>query len=106
MAKATESALSELHGAVARTLTAVVSKQEEVIEYDAEGEEVHTGAMEYTVSPAMMAASIKFLKDNSITCDIEQSNNMGQLREALARKQKHSRLADPKEAATKLQAVS
>lgn len=105
MSKATESALGDLHQSVARVLNDVVTNESEIIEYDAEGNEIQTGKMEYTCTPAMMAAAIKFLKDNSITCDIEQSDNMGSLRESLAKRQKHSRLNDPKGAAGQLQAV-
>jgi hypothetical protein len=99
MSRASEDALGNLHSSVARVLDSVVTKQEEVVEYDEEGNATPTGEMEYTCTPAMMAAAIKFLKDNSITCDIEQSENMGNLREALGKKQKRSRMSDPKVAA-------
>ena len=105
MGKSSEEALGQLHGAIARVLTNVVEQQEEEVSYDAEGEAVPTGNMMYTVSPAMMATAVKFLKDNSITCDIEQDNNMGNLKEALAKKQKHSRLNDPKGASGQLKVV-
>jgi len=105
MSKANESALGQLHGAIARVLTEVVQHEEEIVTYDEEGNAIGTGKMQYTVTPAMMAAGIKFLKDNQITCDIEQDENMGNLKEALAKKQKHSRLSDPKKAAGELQLV-
>ena len=52
-----------------------------------------------TATPALLATAARFLKDNDITCDVEQDDNMGSLREALGRKQKKSRLTDASEAA-------
>jgi hypothetical protein len=106
MAKATEDKLGALHGAIATALTEIVETQEEVMAFDQEGGEVGTGVMAYSASPAMFATAVKFLKDNSITCDIRQEENMNNLKEALARKQKHSRLNNPREAATELHAVN
>ncbi len=106
MSKANEAALSDLHGSIAIVLTAKVLEQEEEVNYDADGEAVGTGKMVYNVSPAMMSAATKFLKDNSITCDIEVNKNMTGLKDALANKQKHSRLKKPSDAAGQLHAVS
>jgi hypothetical protein len=92
MSKASEDKLGELHGAVAQVLKEVVTHQEAAVEYDAEGNAECTGEMQYTASPAMMATAVKFLKDNSITCDVSQDENMNTLRDALAKKQKRSRL--------------
>lgn len=91
MSKAPQDKLNELHGAVATVLTAQVRHQEEEMVYDAEGNMTGTGCMQYTASPATIAAAIKFLKDNHTTADIEQDDNMNGLREALEKKQKHSR---------------
>jgi hypothetical protein len=91
--KATEARLNALHGAVAEVLTAQVLHQEAETTFDAEGNMVETGDMVYVASPATIAAAIKFLKDNSITCDIEVDKGMNSLKDALAAKQKHSRLA-------------
>ena len=99
MAKANEERLSDLHGMVALVLTAQVGHQREETTFDADGLEIGTGEMIYDASPATIAAAIKFLKDNQITCDIEVDENMNNLREALAKKQKHSRLTDAKSAA-------
>tara|TARA_R110002020_G_scaffold375177_1_gene586394 strand:- start:82 stop:396 length:315 start_codon:yes stop_codon:yes gene_type:complete len=99
MSKASEKLLGELHGAVAKVLTDQVLVQEEVQELDLEGVPVGTGEMEFTASPATLATAIKFLKDNSITCDIKVDKNMGNLAEALGKKQRHSRLNDGKAAA-------
>lgn len=104
MSKANESKLSDLHGAVAQVLTAQISHTEEEMILNMDGEEESTGKAIYTAAPATIAAAIKFLKDNQITCDIEVDENMNNLRESLAKKQRHSRLKDAGEAA--LQAVS
>ncbi len=99
MSKANESKLSDLHGAVAQVLTAQITHTEEETVFNAEGEEEATGEHIYTAPPATIAAAIKFLKDNQITCDIEQDENMGNLRDVLSKKQKKSRLSDAKSAA-------
>lgn len=103
MSKANENKLGDLHGAVAQVLTAQVSHQREDMDFDEDGNEVSTGNMVYTAQPATIAAAIKFLKDNQITCDVEVDENMNNLRESLAKKQRHSRLQDAGQAA--LQAV-
>lgn len=102
MSKASETNLGALHSAVAQVLTAQVSHQVEETIFDEEGNEVSTGEQLYTAAPATLAAAIKFLKDNQITCDIEVDENMSNLREALAKKQRHSRLEGAKEAALKV----
>ena len=100
MSKATEHKLGALHGAVATVLTEQVLMKEEETEINIDGEVEGTGEMCYNASPALLAAAMKFLKDNSITCDITVDDNMGKLADALAKKQKHSRLKDASAAAT------
>ena len=102
MSKATEGKLSVLHGTVADVLTAQISHKEAETTFDANGECVETGGEVYTAPPATIAAAIKFLKDNQITCDVETNENMNNLRETLANKQRHSRLMDGKQAALKV----
>lgn len=99
MSKATEEKLSALHAAVADVLTAQVTHQQEDVSFDAEGNEVGSGEMIYTASPATIAVAVKFLKDNSITADINTNENLNSLRDQLANKQKRSRLEDPTVAA-------
>lgn len=104
MSKASESKLAILHGMVAEVLTAQVTHKEELTTFDEDGNEVSTGVEQYVATPATMAAAIKFLKDNSITCDIETNKNMNNLKEALEKKQKHSqRLQSATSAAQELQ---
>ena len=97
--KASEKLLSKLHGDVAEVLSESILYQEDETEIDSDGEIVLTGQKRYTVSPAMMGQAVKFLKDNSITSDIKVDKNMSKLEEALAKKQKHSRLTNPVDAA-------
>ena len=92
MSKATESRLAELHGAVATVLLKQVEHTSLETTINELGEFVETGEVVHDASPATIAAAIKFLKDNSITCDMEKNENMNQLAETLAKKQKHSRL--------------
>jgi len=99
MSKATETKLATLHGIVAEVLSAQLNYTEEEMNFDLEGNEVATGKQIHTASPATVAAAIKFLKDNQITCDIEVDANMNNLRESLANKQRHSRLGSASEAA-------
>lgn len=100
--KASEKHLEALHNVVAQVLTAQIKHQRAETEFNAEGEEVETGEMVYTASPATIASAIKFLKDNDITCDIENNENMDNLREVLAKKQKRSRMEDPNQAALRV----
>lgn len=102
MSKASEKALGKLHEAIVIALTDIVSEQAEDTVFDADGNEVGTGKMRYVASPAYIAAAVKLLKDNQITCDIEVDTNMNNLRESLANKQRHSRLKDAGEAALEL----
>ena len=99
MSKATEEKLSELHGAVSEVLTAQLTHKEAETAFNEDGECIETGREVYTATPATIAAAIKFLKDNQITCDIKTDENMNNLRETLANKQRHSRLRDAKKAA-------
>jgi|TARA_B110000908_G_C10025796_1_gene345013 hypothetical protein len=99
MAKATESKLAALHQAVAQVLTEQVLHEEEETTFDGEGETVGTGMMIKTATPALLATAARFLKDNDITCDVEQDENMSGLKDILSNKQRHSRLKDATEEA-------
>lgn len=98
MSKASEKKLAALHGAVADVLAAQITHQEEEIAFDGE-QEIKTGKSIFTASPATIAVAVKFLKDNDITADKELDENMNSLRDALAKKQKRSRLEDATTAA-------
>ena len=94
MSKATEDQLGVLHGAIAQVLTEQVQMKEEQTILNLDGEVEGTGEMLYCVSPATLAVAAKFLKDNAITSDVTLDKNMSALTEALAKKQKHSRLSN------------
>jgi len=96
MTKASESKLAALHNAVATVLTEQVLHEEEETEFDGEGESIGTGVMVKTATPALLATAARFLKDNDITCDVEQDENLSGLKDVLANKQRHSRLTDAK----------
>lgn len=99
MSKASESKLALLHSAVAQVLTEQVLHEEEETTFDGEGETVGTGMMIKTATPALLATAARFLKDNDITCDVEQDENMSGLKDLLSNKQRHSRLKDASEEA-------
>jgi hypothetical protein len=99
MSKASERLLGELHGAIAKVLTEQVLMTEEETIINLDGEVEGTGEQLFSCAPATIATAIKFLKDNAITCDVTVDENMGNLAEALAKKQKHSRLKDAAKAA-------
>ena len=96
--KATEAQLAALHGAVAKVLTDQVTHQEDEVMFDGEEEKL-TGQKVYTASPATLSVAIKFLKDNEVTADKELDENMNGLKDALAKKQKRSRLGSAVDAA-------
>lgn len=66
MAKATQEALSELHGAIAKELTRRITENE--------------------ASAADIGAAIKFLKDNHITAAIEDNSTLSDLKKKLDEK--------------------
>lgn len=102
MARATEDKLAGLHDTVATVLTEQVAHRSDETMLGENGEIIPTGEQYYDASPATIAAAVKFLKDNSITCDIKANRNMTNLKDALDKKQKHSRLGSAKQAALKV----
>jgi len=97
--KASESRLAALHNHVTEVLIEQVLHTEEETTFDGEGETVMTGVMVRTATPALLATAARFLKDNDITCDVEQDENLSGLKDALSRKQRHSRLKEAKDEA-------
>jgi hypothetical protein len=91
---------------VSDVLCSQLAAEEEVMAYNEDGELVGTGTNVRTASPATLAAAIKFLKDNSITSEIDKDENLSNLAAKLAKKQKQSRLdTDDAGKAAKLYAV-
>lgn len=80
-----ETDLNALHQLVAQTLAEELERKPTPIEID--------GTMitpEQSISPALLAQAIKFLKDNSITSTPEEDENLESLRDTLKNKSKHS----------------
>lgn len=82
MDKATEQAMDELHGAVAAVLKTQLQATATIIGEDGKPVEMSM------VTPAVINAAIKFLKDNDITTTIEVGDDMDDLQEIL-KKKKH-----------------
>ena len=91
--------LAALHEAVATVLVEQVLHEEEETIFDGEGEAVATGLMVKTATPALLATAARFLKDNDITCDVDNDENLTGLKDLLSNKQRHSRLKDAKDEA-------
>ena len=77
MSKASEEALSELHGEVARALTKIVQASDE--------------AGNPLVSAAHLAAAIGFLKNNNVTADPASNQGLSELDAALKRKRSENK---------------
>lgn len=83
MGKANEQALSDLHGTVARVLSDQLTDEITIVTEDG------TEKVISNCSPAMMAQAVKFLKDNNITSNVEDDDNLKDLDESLkAKRQK------------------
>ena len=71
---ATEGALGELHETLARVLTQAISEED--------------------APAAILAVAAKFLKDNDITCAVDETNAMGQMKSALDRNRAPRKVED------------
>lgn len=90
----TEKRLGDLHKVLAEELIAAINGHEEVIEEkDAEGA-VKTTKRIVKASPAVLAVAAKFLKDNAITADVEQNDDLATLKGQLAAKPSKRDLKD------------
>lgn len=90
----TEKRLGDLHKALAEELIEAIKGREEVTE-----EEGADGAVKRTkrvvkAAPAVLAVAAKFLKDNAITADIEQNDDLATLKDQLAAKPSKRDLKD------------
>lgn len=94
MTKATDKTLGELHGRLAKAMLSALSSSEQASsllqEYSDELPEavvVFLGNLS-DANPSLLTAVSKFLKDNSITCAIEDNNEMSELEKRLISKRK------------------
>lgn len=75
--------MAALHEMVAQVLTELVTPKEVEAELDEDGEVLSPAQVRYP-SPAELAVAVKFLKDNSIFSDPDQSDAMSDLKSKLA----------------------
>lgn len=100
MSKATDSLLGELHGKVAKSmLDALEASDQAQALLDEYGEELPNDVINYLSksagnNPALLTAVTKFLKDNSITCVIEDNSDMSELEERLQNKRNKKRIGN------------
>ena len=93
MAQATDKELGELHRKVARQLAVQLEqadKAQRLIAQQGE-EDWEANVVEFlltcsTASPALLTIAAKFLKDNDITCQVEDSKELSDLDKRLAAK--------------------
>lgn len=94
MTKATDKVLGELHGKLAKSMLAALAASEHAANLlDEYGEELPSAVQAFLVktadsNPALLTAVAKFLKDNSITCAIEDNDEMSELEQRLQNKKK------------------
>jgi len=85
--KVTDQELGGLHAALAMVIRHQVEAKADWVTEDGEHQEM------FTASPALLAVAAKFLKDNDITCSVDDDSNLGRLDEILSGKQKQGRLS-------------
>lgn len=94
MVKATERQLSSLHGKVAQTLSNTLEQADTAsLLLDVYKDELPDDVKEFlekvtVVHPSVLTVATKFLKDNEITVDAEQSGDLADLRSKLQAKNK------------------
>jgi len=95
MSKATEHELSALHKRVAETMTAALDQSEKALrliaKYNAREEKLPKDIIAFLedaaeVNPSLLVAATKFLKDNNISCDPAEDDNLKSLEEKLKNK--------------------
>lgn len=98
--KATDAILGEIHGKVAGIMLRTLD-QTDGAEYllDQYREELPEEVIDFlekcsVISPALLKAVTQFLKDNSITCAIEDSDEMSELQKRLAEKKVRKRIGN------------
>lgn len=92
--KATDKQLGELHGRLAKAMLKALDASDEAgFLLDEHGPELPAPVYAYLekqagASPALLTAITKFLKDNEITCAIEDSEEMTDLEQRLSDKRR------------------
>lgn len=89
MTKASDKLLGELHGKLAKSMMNSLAASEQASQLLEEFGDELPGAVQTFLSkleensPALLTAIAKFLKDNSITCSIEDNDDMTELQKRL-----------------------
>jgi|5_EtaG_2_1085323.scaffolds.fasta_scaffold167923_2 hypothetical protein len=86
MSKASNEALELLHATVAKVLNHQVGEEIEFQDEDT-GEQRKM----FTATPATISAAIKFLNDNSVTCDPAEDENLSSLADKLKKRTQEAR---------------
>lgn len=97
---ATDLELGQLHSLLARSMQRALTSSDKAAELlDEFIQDLPQPVIEYLqesvdISPALMTAVSKFLKDNAITCAIEDSEEMTDLQKRLANKTRRKRVGN------------
>ena len=89
--------LSALHEALAVVIAAQVSETALALATDAEElcDDEGNALVYYTATPALLTVAARFLKDNDITCTVEDSEGLSSLQDQLAeRKKRKNKIRD------------
>ena len=96
MSKATDKLLGELHGKLAEQMLKALADSEKAQELLTEySDELPAAVIQFLkmvggANPSLLTAIAKFLKDNEITCAIEDNEAMTELQERLKNKRRKS----------------
>lgn len=94
MTKATDKILGELHGKLAKSMLSALAASEQASALLEEYADELPGAVQAFLAktadsnPSLLTAVAKFLKDNSITCAVEDNEEMSELEARLQSKRK------------------
>lgn len=94
MSKATDKLLGELHGKLAISMMRALEESDEAqVLLDLYTEDLPDEVFDFLqkksqASPSLLTAITKFLKDNNITCAIEDSQELNELEERLSKKRR------------------
>ncbi len=108
---AKEGVLGGLHSLVAQVLSAQVGHTVMLPQFDHDGEVLLDDdgnpilVEEYDASPQLLATAIKFLKDNEITATAEQSVEVANLEDEVAKKREANKARKAKMAAARQEAM-
>jgi hypothetical protein len=91
---ATESALGELHGKVAKVMTRALDQLEKQQDEWEQAQALDVVEPPPAVNPSLLSVMTKFLSDNKITCDPADSGAMSELEKKLAERRTKRRVGN------------